>query len=115
MKKIVYTFLKRPVTALMLFFSVFVVGVVSFFNIPIELIPHTEYPRLSISASWSGVSPEAVEAYLTSPLEAVLSSVKGVKKISSRSSEGSAYIDLEFHPNTNIEFARLEINENLEL
>jgi len=113
MKKIVYTFLKRPVTALMLFFSVFIVGAVSFFNIPIELIPHTEYPRLSVSASWNGVSPEAVEAYLTSPLEAVLSSVKGVKKVSSRSSEGSAYIDLEFHPNTKIEFARLEINEKL--
>lgn len=113
MKKIVYTFLKRPVTALMLFFSVFIVGAVSFFNIPIELLPHTEYPRLSVSASWSGVSPEAVEAYLTSPLEAVLSSIKGVKKISSRSSEGNANIDLEFHPNTNIEFTRLEINEKL--
>jgi len=113
MKQIIYTFLIRPVTALMLFFSVFVVGVVSFFNIPIELIPHTEYPRLSVSASWNGVSPEAVESYLTSPLEAVLSSVKGAMKISSRSSEGSAYIDLEFHPNTNIEFARLEINEKL--
>lgn len=113
MKKIIYTFLTRPVTALMLFFSVFVIGVVSFFNIPIELLPHTEYPRLSVTASWSGVSPEAVEAYLTSPLEAVLSSIKGVKKISSRTSEGSAYIDLEFHPKTNIEFARLEINEKL--
>ena len=113
MKKIIYTFLTRPVTVLMMFFSVFIVGSVSFFNIPIELVPHTEYPRLSISASWNGVSPEAVEAYLTSPLEAVLSNVKGVKKISSRSSEGSTYIDLEFHPNTNIEFARLEINEKL--
>ncbi|MCC6254970.1 MAG: efflux RND transporter permease subunit [Ignavibacteriaceae bacterium] len=113
MKKIIYTFLTRPVTALMVFFSVFVIGAVSFFNIPIELLPHTEYPRLSVSASWNGVSPEAVEAYLTSPLEAVLASVKGVKKISSRSSEGNTYIDLEFHSNTNIEFARLEINEKL--
>ncbi|MFZ2323355.1 MAG: efflux RND transporter permease subunit [Ignavibacteriaceae bacterium] len=113
MKKIIYTFLTRPVTALMVFFSVFIIGMVSFFNIPIELLPHTEYPRLSVSATWNGVSPEAVEAYLTSPLEAVLASVKGVKKISSQSSEGNTYIDLEFHPNTNIEFARLEINEKL--
>lgn len=97
----------------MLFCSVMVIGVAAFFNIPIELVPHIEYPRLSISASWNGVAPEAVEAYLTSPLEAVLSSIKGVKKISSRSSEGSTYIDLEFHPSTNIEFARLEINEKL--
>lgn len=79
MKKIIYIFLARPVTSAMLFFSVLIIGLVSFFNIPIELMPHVEYPRLSVSASWHDVSPEAVEAYLTSPIEAVLAGVKGVK------------------------------------
>ncbi|AFH48407.1 Cation/multidrug efflux pump [Ignavibacterium album JCM 16511] len=76
-------------------------------------MPHTEYPRLTVSAGWFGASPETVEAYLTSPLESVLSSVKGIKKISSLSSEGSCRIDIEFHPNTDINFARIEINEKL--
>lgn len=113
MKKIIYIFLSRPVTSLMIFFSVFVIGLVCFFNIPIELMPHTEYPRLTVSASWYGASPETVEAYLTSPLESILSSVKGITKISSLSSEGSCRIDIEFHPNTDINFARIEINEKL--
>lgn len=113
MKKIIYTFLTRPVTAFMMFFVVLILGIAALINLPIELVPHVEYNRLSVTASWSGVSPEAVEAYLTSPLESVLAGVKGVERISSRSSEGSTYIDLEFHPNTNIEFARLEINERL--
>ncbi|MBI5660532.1 MAG: efflux RND transporter permease subunit [Ignavibacterium album] len=113
MKKIIYTFLNRPVTSLMIFFSVLVIGLICFFRIPIELMPHTEYPRLTVSAGWFGASPETVEAYLTSPLESVLSSVKGIKKISSLSSEGSCRIDMEFHPTTNIDFARIEINEKL--
>jgi len=113
MKKIIYTFLIRPVTVLMLFFSVLVIGIVSFFNIPVELVPQIESPKLSITAYWNGVSPEAVEEYLTSPLESVLSGIKGLKKISSRSSEGTVNIDLEFHPNINIQFSRLEINEKL--
>lgn len=97
----------------MLFLCVVVVGVISVFNIPIELNPHVDYPKLSVSISWPGVSPEAVEAHLTSTIEAKLATIQGIKKISSTSSEGSASISLDFHPMTDIEFARVEINEKL--
>jgi HAE1 family hydrophobic/amphiphilic exporter-1 len=97
----------------MFFLSVVVVGVVSVLNLPVELSPHVEFPRLSITVSWIGVSPEAVEAHLTSPIEAELATIQGVKKISSTSSEGSARVSLEFHPSVDIEFARVEINEKL--
>lgn len=97
----------------MFFLSVVVVGVVSVLNLPVELSPHIEFPRLSISVAWPGVSPEAVEAHLTSPIEAELATIQGVKKISSTSSEGFARISLEFHPSVDIEFARVEINEKL--
>jgi multidrug efflux pump subunit AcrB len=113
MKKVIYIFLSRPVTTAMSFFLVIVLGIASIFNIPLELSPEVEYPKLSVSASWYGVSPEAVEAFLTSPLEALLATVKGVQKISSRSSEGQSYIDIEFHPSTDMDFARVEINEKL--
>lgn len=113
MKKLFYTFLSRPVTTIMFFFSVVVVGVISLFNLPIELSPHVEYPRLSVNTSWPGVSPEAMEAHLTSPIEAELSTIMGVKKISSRSSEGFSSITIDFHPDTDINFARIEINEKL--
>jgi multidrug efflux pump subunit AcrB len=56
MKKIFYTFLTRPITTAMFFFSVVVAGVVSVLNLPVELGPNVEYPRLSVSVSWSGVS-----------------------------------------------------------
>ncbi len=113
MKKLIYTFLSRPVTTGMFLLCIIILGISAVYNIPIELTPQVEFPRLSVSAGWQGVSPEAVEAFLTSPLEASLATIKGVKKISSRSSEGYCYIDLEFHPATNMDFARIEINEKL--
>jgi len=97
----------------MFFFSVIVVGFVALYNLPVELSPHVEYPRLSVSVSWAGVSPEAVEAHLTSPIEAELSTLMGIKKISSRSSEGFSNITIDFHPGTDINFARIEVNEKL--
>ncbi|MDQ7818889.1 MAG: efflux RND transporter permease subunit [Melioribacteraceae bacterium] len=113
MKKAFYTFLSRPVTTVMFFFSVIVVGIVAILNLPVELSPHVEYPRLSVSVSWAGVSPEAVEAHLTSPIEAELTTIMGVRKISSTSSEGFSNITIDFHPDTDINFARIEINEKL--
>ncbi len=97
----------------MFFLSVLVIGIVSALNLPIELTPNVEYPSLSISVSWPGVSPEAVEAHLTSPIEAELATIMGVKKISSTSTEGNASISIDFHPETDINFARIEINEKL--
>lgn len=97
----------------MFFFSVIVVGTVSILNLPIELTPNFEYPQLTITISWPNVSPEAVESFLTSPVEAELSTLQGLKKISSISSEGLSQISLEFHPVVDIDFTRVEINEKL--
>lgn len=97
----------------MLFFCIVVVGFISINNLPLELTPHAEFPKLSITINWAGTSPEAVEAFLTAPVEAEIATVKGVKSISSRSTQGSSSIDVEFHPSTDMDLARLEINEKL--
>lgn len=113
MKKIFYIFLARPVTSGMMFLSIIVLGIISVFNIPVELSPHAEFPRLSVSVSWANVSPEAVEAFVTSPIEAELAAIRGIKKITSRSTEGNCFINLEFQPGVNMDFVRIEINEKL--
>ncbi|HEX2869069.1 MAG TPA: efflux RND transporter permease subunit [Ignavibacteriales bacterium] len=113
LKKLFFLFLSRPVTTGMFLLCVVVLGTASLMNIPVELSPQMEYPKLTVSAYWSNAAPETVEAFLTSPLESALSTTKGLKKISSRSSEGNCTIDLEFHPAINMEFARLEINEKI--
>lgn len=99
----------------MLLVVIVVLGLVSLLNLPIELNPNVEFPRLSISVSWNGVSAEAVEAFVTAPIEAQLAEIRGVKNINSRSSQGYSYINLELHENTNMDFIRIEINEKLSI
>lgn len=97
----------------MFFISILIFGVVSILNLPIELTPNFEYPELTVTVSWPNVSPEAVESYLTSPIESELSTIEGVKKISSISSEGLSEIHIEIHPTIDINFIRVEINEKI--
>jgi HAE1 family hydrophobic/amphiphilic exporter-1 len=109
--------IRRPVAIAMAYSAVSLLGVLAWRNLPIELLPDTDLPRLSVNASWRGASPETVEAFLTSPLEAAIQQVRGVEKITSTSAEdqgvGNTRIDVEFERDTDMEFARLELSERM--
>ncbi len=101
----------------MAYLALALLGVASWLRVPVELLPETELPRLRITATWPGASPETTEAFLTSPLEAAVQQVRGVEKITSESREqhgsGSASIDVEFSRETDMDFARLDLSERL--
>ncbi len=106
--------INRPTTIAMVYIAIAAVGVASFIDIPVELLPDVDYPRINVNASWPGASPEVVEAFLTAPLEAAAQQVKGVRKIESESSEGRTEITLEFARGTDMDFARLELGERIQ-
>ena len=83
-------------------------GGVAFTKLPLATKTQVELPRLTVSATWFGSAPELVETYLTSPLEEAIQSVRGVKKISSESGDGSARLEVELEPKTDVTLARLE-------
>ena len=103
----------RPVAIAMAYFALAFLGLRAWQNIPIELMPDAQLPRLTVNGSWRGASPETVEAFLTSPLEAQIQLIEGVEKVTSTSSEGSASIAVEFDRDTNMDFARLDLSERL--
>jgi HAE1 family hydrophobic/amphiphilic exporter-1 len=109
--------IRRPVTVAMAYAAVSLLGVLAWRNLPIELLPNTELPKLTVNANWRGSSPETVEAFLTSPLEAAIQQVRGVERIVSSSYEeqgtGNARIDVEFERDTDMEFARMELSERM--
>jgi HAE1 family hydrophobic/amphiphilic exporter-1 len=109
--------IRRPIAVAMAYLAVSLLGVAAWVLVPIELLPDTELPRLTVSATWPGASPEATEAFLTSPLEAAIQQVRGVEKVSSTSEErngtGAATISVEFARGTDMDFVRLELSERL--
>jgi len=105
--------LRRPVAIAMGYFSVALLGVAAFRNIPIELFPDTRLPRLTVNASWPGTSPETMEAFVTSPIEAAIQLVPGTEKVVSVSSEGNASISVFFARDTDMDFARLDLSERM--
>jgi HAE1 family hydrophobic/amphiphilic exporter-1 len=109
--------IRRPVAVSMAYLAVALLGIAAWRNIPIELLPDTQLPQLHVTAQWRGASPEAMEGFVTAPLEAAVQQVRGVEKVTSVSSEryGQAQADItvEFARGTDMDFARLDLSERL--
>lgn len=109
--------IRRPVAVGMAYAALALLGVASWVRVPVELLPETELPRLRVSATWRGASPETTEAFLTSPLEAAVQQVRGVETVSSVSDErngtGQAALEVELARGTDMDFARLDLSERL--
>ena len=109
--------IKRPVATAAIYVALMALGAYSFRLIPVELLPDVDYPRLTVNASWGGASPEAMEAFVTSPLEAASQQVRGVRKITStsradpRGTGSSAEIEIEFDRDVRMDFAQLDLSE----
>ena len=105
--------LDHPIAVTLFFVLVLIVGVVCTQFISIELSPHLELPKMTISASWPNTSPVTMESQVTAPLESVVQSIRGVTHVLSQTYEGYCVIVADFAKNTNMDLAELEINEKI--
>ncbi|WP_419948759.1 efflux RND transporter permease subunit [Candidatus Palauibacter sp.] len=111
--------IRRPVATAAIYVALFALGVWSFRLIPVEDVPDVQFPRLLVDARWAGASPEALEAFVTAPLETVIQQVGGVERVvstseaDSRGTGSNARIEVEFERETRMEFARLALSERI--
>lgn len=104
----------RPVTILMLFIGLILIGLISYQNLGLDLLPDLSFPMSAIIVSYSGVAPQEIENMVTIPLEEAVATIQGVKKISSYSREGSSLVLMEFNWGTDMDVSALNIREKID-
>lgn len=104
----------RPVTILMLFIGLILIGLISFQNLGLDLLPDLSFPMSAIIVSYSGVAPQEIENMITIPLEEAVATIRGVKNINSYSREGSSVILMEFNWGTDMDVSALNIREKID-
>ena len=102
-------FIDRPVATTLLTLGVALAGALSFWLLPIAPLPQIDIPTISVSASLPGASPDTMAATVATPLERVLGSIAGVTEITSRSSQGSTSVTLQFDLNRDINGAARDV------
>ena len=106
-------FIRRPVFTTMLVMLLVVFGVTSYPSLGIDLYPDIDFPIVTVRITYTGASPEEMEGLITKPVEDAVSSVSGIKTLSSTSREGISETIIEFELGTNAKMAANDVREKV--
>ncbi len=111
--------LKYPISTLMGSIAIFVLGLVSFLQLPIDMLPSIQIPVVSVITFYNGAAPTDMEQSVTVPLERAVSSTNNISYVQSRTREGMSQIFVYFNWGTNTDVGLVDIiqkvNRALEL
>lgn len=93
---IVETSLRRPVTVVMFFISLLVIGAIASLRLPLEQFPEINAPFLAVSLPYAGSTPQEVERTLVRPVEETLATLPGIKRMRSQARADGGNIFIEF-------------------
>ncbi len=104
----------RPVTTTMFFVAVCLIGVISLFQLSVDLLPDLSYPKITIWTTMEDMGPREIEELITRPIEEAIGTVEGIRSTHSVSKNGLSLITVEFLWGTQMDFATLSIREKLD-
>ena len=105
----------RPVTTVVIFLALVVLGVFSLSNLAIDLIPDISFPVIAVFTGYEGVAPQEIEENITKVIENAAAAASSVKKITSNSQEGQSIVTVEYEWGTDMGEAAAELREKLDL
>ena len=106
---------KKPVTTILVFVAVVIIGLFSLLKLPIDLYPDIDTNTIMVMTTYSGASSQDIEQNVTRPLENTLNSVEHLKHITSNSKENISIITLEFEYGYDIDVLTNSVRDKLDM
>lgn len=113
--KLTTYFIKHPVISIVLNGLIVLVGLLSFYLLPVREYPNIIFPEISVDAFYPNASAELVETSVTSVLEDQLAGVEGVELMTSSSDQAYSSITLKFRPNVSMDRALMATKDAVSL
>src|SRR5690606_33328323 len=108
------TFIKRPVTAIVISIVIVLVGLISMINLPIAQYPDISPPTVSITGNFTGADAQTVEQTTTTPIETQVNGTPGMTYMTSNStSSGQSSVTVNFEVGTDIDIATLDVQNRV--
>ena len=105
--------IKRPTFITCLVFLMLAVGVFSIGQLGVDLFPDVTFPVVFVSTPYQGAGPSEIETLISKPLEDEISTLPGIKRLSSVSQEGVSQVIAEFTLETDIKFAEQQVRDRV--
>jgi HAE1 family hydrophobic/amphiphilic exporter-1 len=105
----------RPIFMACIVILLMVMGTISFQRLGVDIFPPIDFPVVTVITISGGASPEEIEKLITKPLEEQVSTIAGMKRLSSRNLEGVSVIIAEFTFETDVKYAEQKMREKVDL
>ena len=106
--------LNRPVTVAMLFVSMTAIGLIASRLLPLEYFPAVDVPFILVDIPYDGSTPKEVEQEIVLPVEEVIATLSGIKRLESTSSSSGARFEVEFDWGVDVAVKAVEARERVE-
>ncbi len=103
----------RPVFAFMMSIALVVLGLFSYRDLGLDLMPKTDYPLVFVSTQLPGASAEEIESQISKPIEEVVNSISGIDELRSMSDQGSSRVMVTFNLEKDIDVAVQEVRDKV--
>lgn len=105
----------RPVTVVVIFIALLVVGYIAYTKIPLEMMP-TGFnpPFMVVNVPYPNASPEEVENQIARPVEDILGTVRNVQNLITRANRNNASVVIQFQQGTEMDMAYAEVRDRMD-
>jgi len=105
--------IRRPVLATVFSLVILLFGAIGFFRLGVREYPNVDPAIINVNTNYAGANADVIETQITEPLEEAISSVPGIRTITSSSREGRSSITVEFDLEVNLETAANDIRDKV--
>ncbi len=107
--------INKPVTTILIFIAVMIIGAFSYIKLPIDQLPEMDPPYVMVMCTYPGANATEMETNITKVLENSLNSVDGLKEITSRSKDNISVVTLELEWGTNMDEAVNDVRSYIDI
>lgn len=105
--------IKRPVFLTCVVLMMLAIGLLSILKLPVDLFPDINFPIVTITTVYPGAGPNEVEVNISKVIEEEVTTVSGIKKVSSISREGASVVIVEFTLETDVKYAEQQVRDRI--
>lgn len=104
----------RPVAVTMRIAALLVLGLVCLMRLPVDLLPRVDIPTVAITTNWPNTAPEEMESQITRPIEQAVSTVPGLRTVTSNSGLGNSFVRVQFNYGVDIDAAAIDVMQSVQ-
>jgi multidrug efflux pump len=105
--------IRRPVLTTVMVLVILIFGFIGYTSLPVREYPDVDNPIITVHVSYPGANAEVIENQITEPLEQNINGIPGIRSLTSRSSQGSARITVEFELSVDMETAANDVRDKV--